>query len=133
MIEYLAVMKQAIDNLKLAGNPVSLSDQISYVLAGLDPDYVPIVCSIEDKDIKTWQELSAILINFEGTLARYSTVSNVNVGELPDLAAHLALNRQGNFNSSRQFSPNYGNRGNGNGNSSGNNFSTKLFEEQWQW
>ncbi|MDV3143314.1 MAG: GAG-pre-integrase domain-containing protein, partial [Sweet potato little leaf phytoplasma] len=118
MIEYLAVMKQASENLQLAGNPISLGDLISYALAGLDSDYIPIVCTINDKDIKTWQELSSILVTFEGTLARYSTVPAMN-NELPDLAAHLALNRQSRFDQ-RQFSNanNYGNRGNGN---NGNN------------
>ncbi|MDV3183806.1 MAG: hypothetical protein Q8847_02445 [Sweet potato little leaf phytoplasma] len=110
MIEYLAVMKQAAENLQLAGNPVSLGDQISYVLAGLDSEYVPIVCTIEDKDIKTWQELSSILVTFEGTLARYSTTANVS-NELSDLAAHLALNRQGRFDNRQN---NTGNRGNWN-------------------
>lgn len=55
------------------------------------------------------------MINFEGTLARYNTVSNVNSGDLPDLVAHLALNRQGNFNPQRQYNPNSVNRGNSNG------------------
>lgn len=74
-------MKQASESLKLVGNPVSLGDLISYVFAGLDPDYILIVCSIEDKDIKTWQELSSSLVTFEGTLARYNTITNVNGGD----------------------------------------------------
>lgn len=74
MVEYLVVMKQASENLQLAGNPISLGDLISYVIAGLDSEYIPILCSIDDKDIKTWQELCSILIIFEGTLARYSTI-----------------------------------------------------------
>lgn len=53
MVEFLAIMKQASENLQLAGNAISLSDLTSYVLAGLDSDYVPIVCTIEDKDIST--------------------------------------------------------------------------------
>lgn len=115
MVEFLATMKQASENLKLAGNPISLSDLTSYVLAGLDSDYVPIVCTIEDKDISTWQELSSILITFEGTLARYTVPTNVS--ELPDLAAHLVFNRQNQSSLGKNFSPG---RGSENFNQGGN-------------
>lgn len=54
MLEYLAVMKQASENLQLAGAPVSLSDLISYVLGGLDSEYIPIICTIQEKEISSW-------------------------------------------------------------------------------
>lgn len=121
MIEYLAVMKQASENLQLAGKPVSLGDLISYVLAGLDSEYVPIVCTIEDKEIHTWQELASILINFEGTLARYG-ITNTN-NELSEVSAHFASNRQGRFSGQKQFSPNRSNGNQGNTSFNSNNSS----------
>lgn len=75
MAEYLDIMKQAYENLQLAGNPISLDDLILYVLAGLDSEYILIVCSIEDKDITTWQELALfrlhLRMDFSSTYRNY--------------------------------------------------------------
>ncbi|KAI9160951.1 hypothetical protein LWI28_013032 [Acer negundo] len=45
--EYLNTMKSIVDNLALAGHPVTGSDLISLVLYGLDSnEYNPIVCQL---------------------------------------------------------------------------------------
>lgn len=53
MANYLATMTQASESLKLAGNPISFDDLMSYVLAGLDAEYISIVCTIWGKNITT--------------------------------------------------------------------------------
>ncbi|KAE8637503.1 hypothetical protein CSA_004759, partial [Cucumis sativus] len=49
MAEYLSMMKQITSkNMQLAGSTISQDDLIiSYVLAGLDAEYILIVCDIE--------------------------------------------------------------------------------------
>lgn len=46
MSEYLANMKQASNNLQLAGVLVPFDGLMSYVVAGLDSEYIVIVCTI---------------------------------------------------------------------------------------
>ncbi|KAK0582287.1 hypothetical protein LWI29_023741 [Acer saccharum] len=45
MGEYLKAIKKLVDNLALAGHPVTLDDLVSQVLTGLDSlEYNPMVC-----------------------------------------------------------------------------------------
>lgn len=49
MTNYLAKMKRIADNLLLAENPVSISDLVVQILAGLDYDYNLVVCQLSKK------------------------------------------------------------------------------------
>ncbi|KAE8652677.1 hypothetical protein Csa_014062 [Cucumis sativus] len=57
MTEYLSMMKQTLENMQLAGSPISHEDLFSYVLVGLDVEYIPIVCDIEGKNSPTWHDV----------------------------------------------------------------------------
>ena len=48
MHDYLSKMKNLIDKLKLAGNPILNSDLIIQTLNGLDSEYNPIVVKLFD-------------------------------------------------------------------------------------
>lgn len=50
MDEYLNKIKQLIDKLLLAGNPLSTGDLIIQTLAGLDSEYNPIMVQLVDKE-----------------------------------------------------------------------------------
>ena len=50
MADYLKTMKKLVDNLALAGHPVTLDDLVSQTFTGLDsPEYNPVVCQIIKK------------------------------------------------------------------------------------
>lgn len=51
MAEYPTLMKSFADNLYLAGSPISTKDLISYVIAGLDQEYTPIVVVLHNQDL----------------------------------------------------------------------------------
>ena len=68
--EYLSIMKQLADNLATVGKAISLSDLISFVSAGLDAEYTPIVDQVKAKDAISWQDLKATLLSFEKNLNR---------------------------------------------------------------
>jgi hypothetical protein len=53
MEEYLTKMKKLSDKLKLAGNPISMSDLTIQTLNGLDADYNPIVVKLSDQESLT--------------------------------------------------------------------------------
>lgn len=64
MSEYLALMKGYADNLYLAGSPVSTRDLISYVIAGLDEEYTPIVVVLQNQDL-SWTDVQNRLLTYE--------------------------------------------------------------------
>lgn len=73
MSEYLTLMKQASNNLALARALVEREDLKSFVVSGLDVDYLPITCQIYKNDL-TWQELSSTLNTFEDTLVSLNVI-----------------------------------------------------------
>lgn len=115
MGEYLAIMKQTADNLALAGAPVDIDDLTSYVVTGLEIEYLPITCLI-NKDNLSWPELCSTLNTFENTLINLNIINpNTEVG---NITANLAYNR-----SMSSFTPSSlrsSHQGRGQGNSRGN-------------
>lgn len=92
--EYLSKMKSIADNLSMAGSPISESDLITQVLAGLDSEYTPIVIYLTDKDNLTWIDLHSRLLTFERHLEHISSVNSLNKS-----FANVAVSAIGNGNS----------------------------------
>ncbi|KAH7515301.1 hypothetical protein FEM48_Zijuj10G0012200 [Ziziphus jujuba var. spinosa] len=97
MEDYLILMKQNVDNMAFARDSVSTNSPISCVLAGLDAEYLPVVCQINAKESINWQEFWATLMTFENTLEQLNLV-NAN---LMPAVANLAINKQGNYNKTK--------------------------------
>jgi hypothetical protein len=83
MVDYLKSMKKLVDNLALAGHPVTLDDLISQTLTGLDsPDYNPIVCQIIEKENISWLELQSKLLTYEKRLEQLNDgIASINLGQ----------------------------------------------------
>ncbi|GAU51364.1 hypothetical protein TSUD_383580 [Trifolium subterraneum] len=79
MEEYLTKMKKLSDKLKLAGNPISMSDLTIQTLNGLDADYNPIVVKLSDQDSLTWVDLQAQLLAFESRLEQLNNITNLTL------------------------------------------------------
>ena len=96
MAEYLSMMKQITSkNMQLAGSTISQDDLIiSYVLAGLDAEYILIVCDIEGKNSPTWHDVYSTLVIFETKLVHLNIV-NTN-GDFGDSSANYVYSRQTN-------------------------------------
>lgn len=75
MGEYLAQMKEFSENLALASEPISNDYLISSVLAGLDSEFLPIMCQINSQGPMSWQEFHSNLVTFENTLLRLKVIS----------------------------------------------------------
>ncbi|KAL5570881.1 hypothetical protein UlMin_020478 [Ulmus minor] len=94
--EYLSIMKQLADNLATVGKAISLSDLISFVSAGLDAEYTPIVVQIKAKDAISWQELEATLLSFENNYKQQSQSSQYHhSGQTRSRAPNNCRNRGG--------------------------------------
>jgi histone deacetylase 1/2 len=79
MEEYLTKMKKLSDKLKLAGNPISMSDLTIQTLNGLDADYNPIVVKLSDQESLTWVDLQAQLLAFESRLEQLNNITNLTL------------------------------------------------------
>lgn len=79
MEEYLTKMKKLTDQLKLAGNPVTISDLIIQILNGLDSDYNPIAVKLSDQSSLTWVDLQAQLLAFESRLDQLNKLTNMSL------------------------------------------------------
>lgn len=64
MADYLTLMKGFADNLYLAGSPVSTKDLISYVIAGLNEEYIPIVVVLQNQDL-SWTTIQNRPLTYE--------------------------------------------------------------------
>lgn len=103
MEEYLTKMKKLTDQLKLVGNPVTISDLIIQILNGLDSDYNPIVVKLSYQSSLTWVDLQAQLLAFESRLDQLNKLTNMS----PNASANVVNNTEykGNkFNSNTQNS-----------------------------
>lgn len=64
MTKYLVLMKSFVENLNLKDSRVETKELISYVVAGLDEEYTPIVVVIQNKPM-SWNEVQSQLLAFE--------------------------------------------------------------------
>lgn len=64
MTNYLALMKGYVNNLYLAGSPVSTQDLISYMIAGFNEEYTPIVVVLQNQDL-SWTAIQHRLLTYE--------------------------------------------------------------------
>lgn len=64
--EYVSKMKSLADEIATTGKPLDEEDLVSYILAGLDYDYNPLVSSVATRvEPLTVAELYALLLSFE--------------------------------------------------------------------
>lgn len=111
MTEYLTVMKQAADNLALAGAPVDIDDLTSSIVLGLSADYLPITCQI-NKDNLSWQELSSTLNTFENTLINLNVINYST--ETSSFTANVAYSRPNMVSNNSSYRPTYQGRSSSN-------------------
>ncbi|PNY00234.1 glutamate receptor [Trifolium pratense] len=78
MEEYLTKMNKLSDKLKLAGNPISMSDLTIQTLNG-DADYNLIVVKLSNQDSLTWVDLQAQLLAFESRLEQLNNITNLTL------------------------------------------------------
>lgn len=86
-----------------------MGDLTSYIVSGLDAEYLPITCQINEKVGITWQELYATLITFENTLINLNVVNQPT--ETGNMTANIAYNRQNTLsqgNNKNQFNKGQG-------------------------
>ena len=74
---------------QLPWSPISQDDIFSYVLAGLDVEYILIVCDTEGKNSSTWHDVYSTLLTLETKLVRLNIV-NTN----GDFGANYVYSRQ---------------------------------------
>ncbi|KAF5460707.1 hypothetical protein F2P56_020557 [Juglans regia] len=116
--EYFIHIKRLADNLAIAGQPLNTDDTITYLLAGLGPEYDSLVTIISARDASlTLEEVYSMLLTCEARIAHHSqSTLTMNV------SANVATSQQnfspyrGRSNSNRGRSSGNSNRGTGKGN-----------------
>lgn len=64
--DYISKMKVLADEMTSAGKPLDDEELMSYILAGLDDDWEPVVSSLIGRpDVVSFHELYSQLLNFE--------------------------------------------------------------------
>ena len=129
MADYLKAMKKLVDNLALAGHPVSLDDLVSQVLTGLDSvEYNPLVCQIAEKESISWIELQSRLLSYEKRLEQLNAgIATINLGQpMVNYANTRGSNNYGAHNKNQMQSQSQNQPGNvfanqGGGRTSGHN------------
>ncbi|KAE8650704.1 hypothetical protein Csa_011191 [Cucumis sativus] len=98
MAEYLSMMKQITSkNMQLAGSTISQDDLIiSYVLAGLDAEYILIVCDIEEEFDNPRANNSRVNNNTTTFIATPEILTNPNLLADSGAANHIT-NDYGNL------------------------------------
>ncbi|KAK4252532.1 hypothetical protein QN277_014520 [Acacia crassicarpa] len=79
MDEYLAKMRNILDQLILAGAAISTDELILHTLNGLDGDYNAIVVKLIDQSDLTWVETQAALLAFESHLEQLNLFSTMSI------------------------------------------------------
>ena len=73
-------MKMVPDNLGTVGYLVTDEDLMLLVLAGLGPEYDPVVVNLTSRIVlATWQESQALLLNQESRIDQMNTLVNLDL------------------------------------------------------
>ncbi|KAK9093963.1 hypothetical protein Scep_025432 [Stephania cephalantha] len=115
MTQYLQFLKENVDNMAVAGAPMSEIDLITSALVGLDTEYMTYSAILQERPSLTWPEMYASLISFKARLQQMHnvTVSLGNVSITPSANAAYVRPTNG-FN--KDVAGMYKNQGRGNGN-----------------
>ncbi|BAF18023.1 Os05g0527300 [Oryza sativa Japonica Group] len=120
--EYVSKMKALADEMTAAGKIVDDDDLISYIIAGLDDTYEPVISTIVGKDTMTLGEAYSQLLSFEQRLAlRHGGDSSVNLANRGrgGGGGQQRGGNTGNGGRGRGGNNNGANRGRGRGNNGG--------------
>ncbi|KAI5432726.1 hypothetical protein KIW84_020142 [Lathyrus oleraceus] len=102
MEDYLIKMKNLVDKLKFAGNPILTSDLTIQTLNDLDSGYNLVVIKLSDQTTLNWVYLQAQLLTFESRVEQMNNLTNLN----PNATTNIAnkSNYRGNkFNSNNNW------------------------------
>ncbi|KAI4993636.1 hypothetical protein ZWY2020_007949 [Hordeum vulgare] len=114
---YFAAMRGYADELAAAGKAIQDDELISYIIHGLDQDYQPLVSALDARTPVTFDELFAMLSNFDQRMAQYHSSG----GGFKSSANSATRGRGGGGSRSRGSFRDKGRRGGGTsrGNSNG--------------
>ncbi|XP_038887133.1 uncharacterized protein LOC120077323 [Benincasa hispida] len=91
--QYLAQIKDVLDNFAAIGEPLSYRDHLSYILEGLGSEYNPFVSSIHNRTNRpSIADVRNLLITYDSRLEKQTATDHLQL--IQANVAHLSINSQ---------------------------------------